>query len=203
MKTIPMIVLAVAVAACSSSQAADAPPEGATSTSAASADNGEAHKGVVERFMAAELKGDTAGMSALMTDDYRGYGLGVKDSADKAKTLKGVQEHWEVYQYGGKRYSRIQSIATSTTQDGGRGRPAGDWVMEWGDISTDYPSRPEYGNKATTATFAYHAAFLIRDGKVASRSQYFNHEDIMKQLGYKLLSVDQQQQPGAKGFTYK
>jgi ketosteroid isomerase-like protein len=191
------IALVLALAGCAATERMDDAPAETTEAT------GDANKAIVAKFLEAELKGDTAGMSALLTDDYIGYGLGVKDSANKARTLKGVQDHWETYQYGGKRYARIQALAATTTTGGGRGRPAGDWVMEWGDISTEYPSRPEYGNKAITATFAYHAAFQIRDGKIATRTQYFNHEDIMKQLGYKLLSVDQQQRPAAQGFTYK
>jgi hypothetical protein len=153
--------------------------------------------------MSAELKGDTAGMSALMANNYIGFGLGVKDSVDKAKTLKGVQEHWEVYKYGGKRYTSLQTLTQTTTTDGGRGRGKGDWVFEWGDLSTDYPSTPDYGNKAITATFAYHAAFRVENGKIVTRTQYFNHEDIMKQLGYKMISVAEQAKVQTAGLVYK
>ena len=106
-----MLVLAAAVA-CNNGKAAEAVP---ADTSAVS--NGEQSKAVVSRFMDAEFRGDTAGMSALLADDYLGYGLGVKDSADKSNTLKGVQEHWDVYKYGGKRYARIQAIALATAED--------------------------------------------------------------------------------------
>ena len=163
----------------------------------------ERNKAIVQRFMDAELRGDTTAMSALMTDDYVQYGLGVNDNAGKKKTLAGVQHHWEVYKYGGKRYTDIESIGVTTTRDGGRGRAKGNWVFLWGDMATDYPSTPEYGNKATTATFAYHAAYRVTNGKIDTRTVYFNHEDIMRQLGYKMISVAEQQKPAASELIYK
>lgn len=192
MKKVFFIIAIAAVIGCNN----------ASSVSGQSA-TGEQSKAVAAEFMEAELRGDTTAMSALMSADYIQYGLGVKDSADKAKTLHGIQHHWEVYKYGGKRYKRIQAIAVTTTEDGGRGRGKGDWVYEWGDLSTDYPSTPDYGNKAITATFAYHSVLRIKDGKVNTRTIYFNHEDIMRQLGYKMVSVAEQQKPGAAGLTYK
>jgi hypothetical protein len=70
-------------------------------------------------------------------------------------------------------------------------------------LATDYPPTPDYGNKAATATFAYHAAYRITNGKIDTRTIYFNHEDIMRQLGYKMISVAEQQKPGAQGLIYK
>lgn len=197
-KFLGLIFLAAAIG-CNDAKTNDSGNGKSSDTDAA----GEQSKAIVTKFMEAELKGDTTGMSALLSDDYIQYGLGVKDSADKAKTLNGVQHHWEVYKYGGKRYKAIQTIATTTTDDGGRGRGKGDWVFQWGDLSTDYPSTTDYGNKAITATFAYHAVYRVKDGKINTRTIYFNHEDIMRQLGYKMLSVAEQQKPGAAGLTYK
>lgn len=168
------------------------------------ADNsGGAAKEVVVKFMEAELRGDTTSMSALMTEDYIQFGLGVKDSANKQKTLNGIQHHWEVYKYGGKRYTPIETISVTTNEDGGRGRGKGEWVFQWGDLSTDYPSTPDYGNKATTAVFAYHAAYRVKNGKVDTRTIYFNHEDIMRQLGYKMISVAEQEKHAAAGLILK
>ncbi len=199
MKNFLIIILAATTVACNNGQSADPAKE-----NAASADNiGEQTKAVVTKFMDAELRGDTAGMSALMADNYIQYGLGVNDNADKAKTLNGVQHHWEAYKYGGKRYKSIETIAVTTTNDGGRGRGKGDWVFLWGDLSTDYPAMPDYGNKATTATFTYHAAYRVTNGKIDTRSIYFNHEDIMKQLGYKYLSVAEQKKVANVELSYK
>lgn len=196
MKSFLFLILTAGSVACTNTKAD-------TSTENATADNGEQTKAIVTKFMDAELRGDTAGMSALMTNDYIQYGLGVNDNADKAKTLNGVQHHWEVYKYGGKRYKPIETIAVTTTKDGGRGRSKGDWVMLWGDLATDYPAMPDYGNKATTATFAYHAAYRVTNGKIDTRTIYFNHEDIMRQLGYKMLSVAEQQKHVNAGLVLK
>jgi hypothetical protein len=185
--------------ACTSSNAKDA----GTDAPAITDNNAEQNKAVVTKFMDAELKGDTTAMSALMTDDYIQYGLGVNDNADKKKTLNGVQHHWEVYKYGGKRYKSIETIAVTTAQDGGRGRGKGDWVLLWGDLATDYPSTADYGNKAITATFAYHAAYRVKNGKIDTRTIYFNHEDIMRQLGYKMISVDEQQKHASANLKLK
>lgn len=199
MKKYLSIILIAASVACSTGNTAEAVNE-----ATAPADNsGEQNKEIVAKFMDAELKGDTTAMSALMTDDYIQFGLGVNDSSNKQETLNGIQHHWEVYKYGGKRYKAIETIAVATTEDGGRGRKKGDWVFQWGDLSTDYPSTPDYGNKATTVVFAYHAAYHVRDGKIDTRTIYFNHEDIMRQLGYKMISVAEQKKHAAAGLNLK
>lgn len=198
------IILIAGSVACSNGNNAETATETSTTEAApSSANSGNQDKEVVEKFMQAELKGDTTGMSALMTDDYIQFGLGVKDSSNKEKTLYGVQHHWEVYKYGGKRYTPIETIAVTTTADGGRGRKSGNWVFQWGDLATDYPSSPDYGNKAITATFAYHAAYHVRDGKIDTRTIYFNHEDIMRQLGYKMISVAEQEKHAAADLKLK
>lgn len=202
MKKYFSIIMLAAAVACSNGNTAETTD---TTISAPASDNsnGEQNKEIVARFMDAELKGDTAGMAALMTDNYIQFGLGVKDSADKAKTLNGVQHHWEVYKYGGKRYQPIETIAVTTNENGGRGRGQGEWVFQWGDLSTDYPSTPDYGNKAVTAVFAYHAAYRVNNGKIETRTIYFNHEDIMRQLGYKMISVAEQEKHAAAGLNLK
>lgn len=201
-KYFSIIILAGAVA-CSSGNSTETSDNTVPSSSTAVDANGEKNKEIVARFMEAELKGDTTAMSALMADNYIQFGLGVKDSADKAKTLNGIQHHWEVYKYGGKRYQPIETIAVSTTENGGRGRGKGEWVFQWGDLSTDYPSTPDYGNKAVTAVFAYHAAYRVNNGKVETRTIYFNHEDIMRQLGYKMISVAEQEKHAAAKLNLK
>lgn len=159
---------------------------------------------IVTDYMNAYLKGDSKAMAALMTDDYKGYGLGVNDLSNKARTLQSVDVHWSTYKYGGKRFQPIETIAITTTKDGGRGRPAGDWVLVWGDMETDYPATPDYGNKAVTAKFTHHAAYRVtKDGKIDISCTYFNHEDIMKQLGYKYLSVADQAKVADKKLAYK
>jgi ketosteroid isomerase-like protein len=199
MKQYLSIILLAGAVACTNANS----NEGASGNNASADNNAEQNKAIVTKFMDAELRGDTTAMSALMTDDYIQYGLGVNDNANKAKTLNGVQHHWEVYKYGGKRYKSIETAAMTTTQDGGRGRGKGDWVYLWGDLATDYPSTPDYGNKATTATFAYHAVYRVKNGKIDTRTIYFNHEDIMRQLGYKMISVAEQQKHASSGLVLK
>ncbi|MBL7767513.1 MAG: nuclear transport factor 2 family protein [Flavipsychrobacter sp.] len=158
---------------------------------------------IVNRYLDAFHKGDVTTMDNLLAQDFMQYGLGIKDSTNKSVTLEGVRKHWEVYKYGGKRYNRIHSVALTTTQDAGRGRGKGDWVYEWGDVETDYPASPDYGGKAITAKFAYHAVFRVKNGKINSCTIYFNHEDIMRQLGYKMISVAEQQKPEAANLKIK
>lgn len=164
---------------------------------------GEQNKAVVDRYLQAYLRGDADAMAPLLADDYVGYGLGLADLSDKEKTLESVRKHWEVYKYQGKRYQRVESMAVSTTQRGGRGRPVGDWVFEWGDMYTDYPADEERGGPATTVGFAYHAVFLVEHGKIKSSTTYFNHEDIMRQLGYKMIAPREQRKPEAAGLVIK
>ena len=162
----------------------------------------DANKDLVNRYLQAEHHGDIAAMGALMTDDFKQYGLGVNSVSTKAETLESIREHWAVYKYGGKRYSRITAVAHSTSADGGRGRPKGDWVYEWGDLAIDYPASPDYG-AAKTATFQFHAVYGVRDGKIHTSTIYFNHEDIERQLGFKYVSPAEQPKALAAGLTLK
>lgn len=169
---------------------------------AAAGATGDTNKDLVNRYLQAEHRGDIAAMGALMTDDFTQYGLGVQSKATKAQTLENIRHHWEVYKYGGKRYSRIAAVADSTSADGGRGRPKGDWVYEWGDLAIDYPATPDYGD-AKTATFQFHAVYGIREGKIHTSTIYFNHEDIERQLGFKYISPAEQPKALAAGLTLR
>lgn len=163
---------------------------------------GDRNKELVHRYLQAEHRGDVAAMGELMTDDFTQYGLGVNSAATKAQALESIRHHWEEYKYGGKRYSRIQAVADVTTAAGGRGRPAGEWVYEWGDLAIDYPASPDYG-AAKTATFQFHGVYGIRDGKIHTSTIYFNHEDIERQLGFLYVSPADQPKAKAAGLTLK
>jgi ketosteroid isomerase-like protein len=194
-----LIGLVAVTSACSPAPADLVAPRLAAAASASDT-VGERNKVLVNTYLDAVHRGDTVAMGTMLTDDFVGYGLGVKDRADKQKTLDGVKRHWDEYKYGGKRYSRIEAIALTTTVDGGRGRGKGDWVFEWGDLAIDYPASQEYG-EARTATFAFHAAFRVTNGKIDTITTYFNHEDIMRQLGFKYLSPAQQAKKAAHGLV--
>lgn len=169
---------------------------------AAADPTGDRNKALVDRYLQAEHRGDITAMGELMTDDFVQYGLGVQSKATKAETLENIRHHWEEYKYGGKRYSRIQAVAMTTTESGGRGRPAGEWVFEWGDLAIDYPASADYGD-AKTATFQFHAVYGIREGKIHTSTIYFNHEDIERQLGFLYVSPAEQPKAKAAGLTLK
>lgn len=196
-----LVVAAALVAGLSAACGGSTPT--AMPVAEASADaTGDRNKELVHRYLQAEHRGDIAAMGELMTDDFTQYGLGVKSVATKAQALESIRHHWEEYKYGGKRYSRIQAVADVTTAAGGRGRPAGEWVYEWGDLAIDYPASPDYG-AAKTATFQFHGVYGIRDGKIHTSTIYFNHEDIERQLGFLYVSPAEQPKAKAAGLTLK
>lgn len=203
MKQLFSIVLIAGFLSCN--QATSKEPDTQTATGQTTTDQpGEKNKAIVDKYLQAYLKGDSKSMSELLTDDYKGYGLGVNDLSTKAKTLESVDHHWKAYKYGGKRFQTNEIVAMTTTKDGGRARPAGDWVFIWGDMETDYPATPDYGDKAVTAKFTFHAAYRVnKEGKIDMSNTYFNHEDIMKQLGYKYLSVAEQKKVATVQLDYK
>lgn len=196
-----LVVAAALVAGLSAACSGSAPT--AMLVAEASADaTGDRNKELVHRYLQAEHRGDTAAMAELMTDDFTQYGLGVNSVSTKTQTLESIRHHWEEYKYGGKHYSRIEAVADVTTLAGGRGRPAGEWVYEWGDLAIDYPASPDYG-AAKTATFQFHGVYGIRDGKIHAATIYFNHEDIERQLGFLYVSPAEQPRAKAAGLTLK
>ncbi len=160
----------------------------------------EKNKELVARYLQAEHRGDVVAMDAMLAPDAVSY-WGADGAASKERMLKSVKDHWDVYKYGGKHYDRTRAIAVTVPEDGKRGRTKGDWVYEWGNLSIEYPASPDYG-PAKTATFAIHSAYLVENGKIKRIDTYFNHEDIMRQLGYKMLSPTEQAKPGAKSLTF-
>jgi hypothetical protein len=191
-----LFILLVGATACNSASSAER-------AAGAADDLGKRNREVVTAFMNAELKGDVATLSKLMSDDYVEYGLGVNNKATKEQSLKSIKDHWDIYKYGGKRFTAIETSTMTTTTDGGRGRPKGDWVLVWGDLAIDYPAAPDYLNKATTATVPHHTASRVENGKVTTRSLYFNHEGIMRQLGYLMISPAEQQKHKDTKLTLK
>ncbi|MBL7767512.1 MAG: nuclear transport factor 2 family protein [Flavipsychrobacter sp.] len=198
MKWIYIVFLGIGIWSCNSSNTNA--EEMVQPSSVVSSSNGEQNKAIVDSFLAAGRRGDVNEMSKYLTDDFVQYGLGVNDSATKSEVLESTRKHFEVYNYQGQRYKRIQSLAVTTHENGTKGREKGDWVFEWGEESIDYPASADIGGKPITATFAFHAVFQIKQGKIFRSTIYFNHEDISRQLGFKMISVPEQEKAKEAGI---
>lgn len=161
------IGLTLAAMACANG----APHEPPAAAGLASADaTGDRNKTIVAAYLDALNRGDTAGMAALMADDFVDYTSSVGGPATKQQTLDSVSQQVAANTYGPRRYTRTAAIAHTVTSDA-EGLARGDWVFELGNLTTE-PSRgsPNVGRPPTDATF--HVAFRVTNGKIDTMTHY-------------------------------
>jgi limonene-1,2-epoxide hydrolase len=187
------ILIAAFSSACSSpaekSPAADTAP--ATDTSSAAVKTAPADKTseenltLVNNFFAAVEKLDTAAMSALLADNYHGYGPSIGDSAGKAEILGNWKYNFDHF-YASIKYNRYQNIASNMS--GNSDAEPGDWVSNWSYCSIKYRDGrgPIY--------IWVNSVYKIENGKIVKSRVIYNEADWLRQLGYRLIKPIQKKQ---------
>ncbi len=139
------------------------------------------NKAIVDKYMKATMDGDTATMKDMLTDDFKDYSPVYGDSSNKAQYMT-IMEN--IFSTTTANYQQIAELAINVKENKPGLEPAGDWVMTWGNLTANYK------NGHPSATFKYHCVFLIRDGKIALTSSYYDEADLMRQEGYKFIPPD-------------
>ncbi len=146
---------------------------------------GEQNKAVVDKFLQAQLKGDIHTLDQLLSDDFIDYSGVLADSSRKEAYLEKVKQAWEETYTSGK-YNRTARLAQTNKESKPHETIAGDWVLEWGDITSNFKD-------GTASTIKFHAAFLVKEGKIKLITSFYNVADAMSQRGYKFIPPGEQQ----------
>ncbi len=138
----------------------------------------EENLALVNKFLAAIESRDTAAMSSLMADNYRGYGPSIGDSAGKSEILGNWKYNFDHY-YATIKFDHYQNIA-STVAENNNVEP-GEWVSNWSYCSVKYKDGrgPIY--------LWINSVHKIENGKIQMSRTFYNEADWLRQLGYKFI----------------
>jgi hypothetical protein len=139
---------------------------------------GDKNKEIVKGYMDAILTGNSTAMGGFLADNFLSRGPGIKDSANKEKSMANWKKSWDE-EFKSIKYDEIAVLAKSVPAGPGV-RNAGDWVLKWGTVTV------EYKNGMPSATFNLHLATRVDNGKIAFTIDYYNVWDILSQQGFTL-----------------
>ena len=139
--------------------------------------DGAAEMEVVDEFLVAIQNADMETARSLITDESITYGPAVTDSL----TANEWNELWvdnfknrikEIsYERTASRYFLVTPQQNPLL--------SGHWVMEWGIMSSNYLN-------GTSASFWWHGAFKVEDGKIALSRVFYDRADLLTQTGWSL-----------------
>ena len=133
---------------------------------------------LVNKYFTAIENQDTSAMSSLMTDNYKGYGPSIGDSAGKTEILENWKYNFDHY-YASIKYNRYQNIA-STISENNDAEP-GEWVSNWAYCSVKYKD-----GKGPIYLWV-NSVYKIENGKILKCRVFYNEADWLRQLGYRFM----------------
>jgi Domain of unknown function (DUF4440) len=138
----------------------------------------EENLALINKYFTAIQNHDTAAMSSLMAENYKGYGPSIGDSAGKSEILENWKYNFDHY-YASITYTRYQNIA-STISENNDAEP-GDWVSNWSYCSVKYKDGrgPIY--------LWINSVYKIENGKILKSRVFYNEADWLRQLGYRFI----------------
>ncbi len=133
---------------------------------------------LVNKYLTAIQNHDTAAMSSVMADNYRGYGPSIGDSAGKSEALENWKYNFDHF-YASIKYDRYQNIATTIAEN--NDAESGEWVSNWAYCSIKYKDGrgPIY--------LWVNSVYKIENGKIQKSRIFYNEADWLRQLGYRFI----------------
>jgi hypothetical protein len=129
---------------------------------------------LINNFLTAIENLDTAAMSLLMADNYKGYGPSIGDSAGKPEILENWKYNFD-HHYASIKYTRYQNFATTITETN-VGEP-GEWVSNSSYCSVKYKD-----GKGPIFLWV-NSIFKIENGKILKSRVFYNEADWSRQMG--------------------
>jgi len=135
---------------------------------------------VVQKYIEAVQSKNVDAMTALLADDYIGYGPSYSDSINKKDAIanwKNVSENL----YESIEYTRSFNFAAKLTE----GPRPGDYVADWSSLKIKYKDGrgPVYLN--------VNAVYRIENGKITTSRTFYDEADVYRQLGYSFVPPGQ------------
>ena len=131
---------------------------------------------VVKKYVEAVESKNSDAMSALLSDDYMGYGPSFSDSINKADAIanwKSVAENL----YDSIQYTRSVNFAAKV-KDGAR---PGNYVVDWSSL------RITYKDGRGPIYLYVNAVYRIENGKITMSRTFYDEADAYRQLGYTFM----------------
>ena len=173
MKNLVFVVLLILVASC----AQPTEPAGPSEIDL----RNEANTKVVYAYIDAISNNNVGALGDMLSDEFWNYGPGINDSTNKAQTIATWQTNWDSL-VTNITYERLGTGTENPTE----GPNAGDWVMDWANVTVDYQD-------GTSATFMFNGVFMLENGKIIMSASIYDRWDMLDQRGFTLNP------PGAGG----
>lgn len=133
---------------------------------------------IVKKYMNAVETNDVEAMSALLADDYKGYGPSVNDSTTKEEAINNWKQNITTL-YESVKYSRYENVALKIPK--GEQAKEGDWVSNWALVTI------KYKDGRGPVEVWLNAVYKIENGKIALSRTAYNEADVLRQLGYEFI----------------
>ena len=138
----------------------------------------EENLALVNNFFKAVESRDTAAMSAVLADNYMGYGPSIGDSLGKSDILVNWKYNFDHY-FASIKYNRFQNIASDITEN--NDAEPGEWVSNWANCSI------KYKDGKGPVNIWVNSVYKIENGKIVKSRVFYNEADWLRQLGYKFI----------------
>ena len=133
---------------------------------------------LVKNYIKSVEELDFNSMGTFLDENYLGLGPSYGDSINKAEAVENwksnVENLYEKITYTRSRFS------SATIPDG---ENKGEWVTNWAELNIEYKN-----GKGSVIIWA-NTNYLIQDGKILKSLTLYNEADAMRQLGYKMVPV--------------
>ena len=137
---------------------------------------------VVERYTQAVQNKNVDSMSALLSDDYVGYGPSFTDTINKASAIANWR-NLAVNLYDSIQFGQTVNVAEEVPD----GPHPGDYVSSWSSV------RITYKNGRGAVNLFVNVLYRVENGKITLTRTFYDEADAMRQLGYRFVPPGQQE----------
>lgn len=134
---------------------------------------------LVQKYIDAVESLDYSTMESFLDEKYMGYGPSYGDSINKIQAVASWKKSAETL-YESIKYNKSRSIAVTIPD----GENMGDWVSNWAELSITYKGSSDKVN------IWANTVYKIENGKIVKTLTFYNEADVLEQLGYVFIDVN-------------
>ena len=116
---------------------------------------------LVHQYIDDIIKQDVESMKNLLSDDFKSYGPALNTEVSKSQNISDWERGWEE-RIVSMKYKRMYSGLINID----KGKSAGEWVADWGEVTTLYKD-------GKTVKFWFNGLYKIADGKISLKRGSF------------------------------
>jgi hypothetical protein len=134
----------------------------------------EQNKSLVQEYIDAIVKGDTANLESFLADKFMNYGPAIKDSSNRQQEVDGFKKNWRD-SWAAVNFD--QAAIHGFTLGPGEKNP-GDWVAVWAHVTINYKKA------SPSVNFRWHSVYRVKENKIDLSIVFFDVKDIQVQQGF-------------------